>query len=86
MYGAEKSIAYEAWPEFMEAYLIEETFEYPVSVNGKLRFSLVFPVNETEEIIKNTVLAHEKTQKWTDGKEIVKWIIVPNKIVNIVVK
>jgi leucyl-tRNA synthetase len=85
IYGG-KSLAYEPWPEVIEEYLREESFEYPVSVNGKLRFSLVFPVNESQEEIKKTVLAHEKAQKWLQGKEIVKWIIVPNKIVNIVVK
>jgi leucyl-tRNA synthetase len=86
IYGAEKSISYESWPEVNEKFLVEDSFEYPVSVNGKLRFTLIFPVNSSEDEIKNTILNHEKSLKWIEGKEIVKWIIVRNKIVNIVVK
>jgi leucyl-tRNA synthetase len=86
IYGSQETIAYEAWPEFKEEYLKEDTVDYPVSVNGKMRFNLAFPVDTSKDEIEKTILSHEKAQKWIEGKEIVKVIIVPNKIANIVVK
>lgn len=86
LYGAAKTIAYEPWPAVNPAYLVEDSVEYAISVNGKLRFSHIFSVDATEDEIKQTILANEKAQKWIEGKQIVKWIIVKNKIVNIVIK
>jgi leucyl-tRNA synthetase len=86
IYGADKSLAFESWPDAVEKYLREETFEYPISVNGKLRFTQVFPLDIPENEIKSAIVADERSQKWIEGKEIIKWIIVHNKIVNIVVK
>jgi len=59
---------------------------YTISFNGKARFNMEFPSNETSETIQATVLADERSVKWTEGKFIVKVIVVPNKIVNIVIK
>jgi leucyl-tRNA synthetase len=86
LYGNKETIAYQAWPEFKEEYLKEDIFDYPVSINGKMRFNLAFPIDASREEIEKTILVHERAQKWIEGKEIVKVIIVPNKIVNIVVK
>jgi leucyl-tRNA synthetase len=86
LYGAKKTIAYEPWPEVNTAYLVVDSFEYAISVNGKLRFSHIFSVEATEEEIKQAILINEKARKWIEGKEILKWIIVKNKIVNIVIK
>lgn len=86
LYGSKETIAYQPWPEFKEEYLKEDIFDYPVSINGKMRFNLAFTVDASKEEIEKTILAHEKAQKWIEGKEIAKVIIVPNKIVNIVVK
>jgi leucyl-tRNA synthetase len=85
LYGGSESIAYEPWPEVNEIYLQEDTFEYPVSFNGKLRFKLAQSVNATKEEIEQNVLKDEKAQKWIEGKQVRKVIVVPNKIVNIVV-
>ncbi|MFB6317915.1 leucine--tRNA ligase [Saccharicrinis sp. FJH54] len=86
MYGGKESLAYESWPEVNEAYLVENTYEYPVSFNGKMRFTIEFPLDEDKEVMEKTVLEHEKAQKWTEGKQVLKVIIVPKKIINIVVR
>jgi leucyl-tRNA synthetase len=85
IYGNTESLAYEPWPIFNEAYLKEDTFEYPVSFNGKLRFKLAFSVNATKQEIEEGVISHEVAKKWIEGKEIKKIIVVPKKIVNVVV-
>ncbi len=85
IYGSTKSLAYERWPEVNEAYLKEDTYEYPVSFNGKLRFKLAFSVNATKQEIEKEVINHEVAKKWIEGKEIKKIIIVPNKIINVVI-
>ncbi len=79
------TITYEPWPEYSEKYLVEDTVEYPVSVNGKLRFRIVLPAEMGKEEIEKNVLAHETAKKWITGKEVKKIIVVPKKIVNIVV-
>jgi leucyl-tRNA synthetase len=86
IYGHTKSISHETWPIANEAYLIENTFEYPVSFNGKMRFKLEFPIDTPKEVIEKEVIKNEKSQKWIEDKIIVKIIVVPNKIINIVVK
>jgi leucyl-tRNA synthetase len=84
--GYSKSIAYEPWPEINEEYLKEDKFEYPVSFNGKLRFKIELPVNmEKDEIIKK-VLADERAKKWLETGTLANIIVVPNRIVNIVIK
>jgi len=85
LYGGTESIAYQPWPEVNKEYLLEDTFEYPVSFNGKLRFKLVLPANATKEEIEDAALKDEKAAKWTEGKQVRKVIVVPKKIVNIVV-
>ncbi|MDD3687812.1 MAG: leucine--tRNA ligase, partial [Bacteroidales bacterium] len=84
--GHNESITKASWPVYNEAYTAESSFEYPVSFNGKTRYMLELPLDFNNKQIEEAVLANENTSKWTDGKEIVKIIIVPKKIVNIVVK
>jgi leucyl-tRNA synthetase len=84
--GNEKSIAYEPWPEFSEEFLKEDNFDYPVSFNGKMRFNIKLPVNMTKEEIIRTVLADERAKKWTGEKTPSNIIVVPNRIINIVIK
>jgi leucyl-tRNA synthetase len=86
LYGEKDTITYHPWPEVDESYLEEDTFEYPVSFYGKLRFKMTFASQATKEEIEKAVLGSEKSVKWTEGKHVVKIIFVPNKIVNIVVK
>ena len=72
------------WPVWNEDYLREDTVNYAVSFNGKVRFNLQFAADATNDEIERTVLASESAQKYIDGKTIKKVIIVPKKIVNIV--
>jgi leucyl-tRNA synthetase len=84
--GNNVSLAYEPWPEVNEEFLKEDTFEYPVSFNGKLRFKIELPVSmEKDEIIK-IVLADERAKKWLAAGTPGNIIVVPNRIVNVVVK
>ncbi|MFH0843626.1 MAG: leucine--tRNA ligase [Bacteroidota bacterium] len=86
MLGNAETIAYEAWPEVMEEYLKESVFEYPVSFNGKVRFKIELPVDvDKDDIIKN-VMADERAKKWLDTGTLTNIIVVPNRIVNIVIK
>ncbi len=83
--GNSGSIAETPWPPFDESMLQEDSHEYPVMINGKLRFKILLPLNMAEEKIKEQVLAHETAQKWTNGADPKRFIHVPKKIINIVV-
>jgi len=86
LYGNTSVLSYHPWPLFNESYLTEETFEYPVSFNGKVRFKIALAVDLPNSDIEKAVLAHDHTNKWIEGKTIAKIIIVTNKIINVVVK
>jgi leucyl-tRNA synthetase len=86
MLGNNRSLAFEPWPLFKEEYLKEDSIDYPVSFNGKMRFSLTFPVTMTKDEIIEIVLADERTTKWLGGSKPANIIVVPNRIVNIVIK
>jgi leucyl-tRNA synthetase len=83
--GNSGSISEAPWPPFDESMLQENSHEYPVMINGKLRFKILLPLNMAEEEIKKQVLAHETAQKWTEGADPKRFIHVPKKIINIVV-
>lgn len=74
------------WPTYDEAKLVEESYEIGVQVNGKLRASISVATDEDEETIKTKAFANENIKKYIDGKEIIKTIVVPKRIVSIVVK
>lgn len=82
--GHEMSVATTAYPVFEEKYLVESTKEYPISFNGKMRFTLELPLDMSKDEIEKTVLKNEKTQQQLNGREPKKVIVVPGKIVNIV--
>ena len=82
----EKPISDSSWPEYDEEKTVLNEKEIGVQVNGKLRGSIVVSNDETEEIIKDKALNNENVKKHIEGKEIVKVIVIKNKIVNIVVK
>ena len=84
--GHDKTIAFEKWPEYDESKTIDDEIEIGVQVNGKLRGTIKIALDETEDSVKEKALAQENVTKFTEGKEIVKVIVVKNKIVNIVVK
>ena len=83
--GHNESVAYAPFPVWEEKFLTENEFEYPVSVNGKMRGKITFPVNKPKEEIEKEVLESEVIQKYLEGKTPKKIIVVPNKIVNVVV-
>ena len=84
--GNAGSVCDAKWPVCNEEYLVEDTVNYTVSFNGKARFNMEFPADAASDAIQTAVLADERSEKWMEGKSIVKVIVVPKKIVNIVVK
>jgi len=82
--GNKASIFGEEWPVFNEAYLVEDVVNYTVSFNGKARFNIEFAADTPNDEIEKTVLEHQNSAKWLEGKTPKKVIIVPKKIVNIV--
>jgi leucyl-tRNA synthetase len=83
--GHKESVAEATYPEWDEQYLVESTFLYPVSFNGKLRFKMEFPIDMSKEDIEKAVMEAEDAQKWLQGKPPKKVIVVPKRIINIVV-
>ena len=81
----ENSIHLQEWPEFDPGLVKDDQLTIPVQVNGKLRDELVVAADASEDEIKKAALASTNVKKYTDGKEIKKYIYVPGKIVNIVV-
>lgn len=84
--GHEGTIAYEAWPVYDEAKLVLNEFDIAVQVNGKLRGTITISVDDSEDVIKEKALSCENVKRHTEGKEVVKVIVIKNKIVNVVVK
>ena len=82
--GNSGSISTASFPVFDESHLVESSKNYPISFNGKMRFTLELPLDMTKEDIEKTVLAYEKTQDQLQGRTPKKVIVVPGKIVNIV--
>ncbi|MBE7639537.1 leucine--tRNA ligase [Salegentibacter sp. BLCTC] len=82
--GHSTSIVTAEYPVFEEKFLVESTKNYPVSFNGKMRFTIELPLDMPKDEIEKTVMADERTQKQLDGRTPKKVIIVPGKIVNIV--
>lgn len=78
-------VGIQPFPEFNESHLIEANFAYPVSFNGKMRFKLELPTTLSKEEVEKEVLAYEQSQKYLEGKQPKKVIVVPSRIVNIVV-
>ena len=84
--GETKSVCDAAWPAWDESYLVENEVQLTVSFNGKARFQMTFPADATKEDIEKSALEDERSQHYIDGKTIVKIIVVPKKIINIVCK
>ena len=84
--GHDNTISYESWPEYDEEKTIDDELEIGVQVNGKVRDTIKINVDENKESVEKKALASDKIKKYTEGKTVVKVIVVPNRIVNIVVK
>ena len=83
--GNNSSVTKANFPKFEASYLIESAHTYPVSFNGKMRFTLDLPLSLSKDEIEQAVMSHEDSKKWLDGNIPKKIIVVPKKIVNIVV-
>ena len=83
--GNEGFIGNAQWPVFEESYVIEKNKAYPISINGKTRTNMEFPLDMSKEDIESQVLQNEIVLKWLDGSPPKKVIVVPGRIVNIVV-
>ena len=84
--GHEDSVTYATFPEYVEAYTVEDSCTYAVSFNGKTRFTVDLPKSAGKEEVEAQVRAMDQTAKYVDGHNIIKVIVVPGKIVNIVIK
>ncbi len=86
MLGHTETVCDAPWPELNEEYLVESTVKMPVQFNGKVRFTLEFPADADKDTILNAALSAPEAQKHLEGKQVVKTIVVPGRIINIVVK
>ena len=84
--GHETTVCDAQWPAFNEEYLKEDTVTMGVSFNGKTRFTLDFPADATKDAIEQEVMQSQQAKKYLEGMQVVKVIVVPRKIVNIVLK
>ena len=84
--GNESTVCDAKWPEFKAEYLVESEVQLTISFNGKARFQMKFPIDATNDAIQQAVLADEQSAKYIGDKKVVKVIVVPKKIVNVVVK
>ena len=84
--GNDTTVCDAAWPKFNEAYLVEANVNYAVSFNGKARFNIQVANGTDKAEVERLALENENAARWLEGKTVVKVIVVPNKIVNIVVK
>ena len=83
--GHSESITYSKFPEFNPEFIKEDAFEYPISINGKMRHKMSFSADVLPAEVEKAVLADETVLKWTEGKQPKKVIVVPKRIVNIVI-
>jgi len=84
--GGKNAIVDSSWPVVDESALVQENVQVIAQVNGKLRAKLIVPLNSDNEAVQDLALSDEKIEKFTKDKQIIKVIVVPNKLINIVVK
>ena len=84
--GGKGSVCDTEWPTWNEDYLVEDEVQMPVSFNGKARFQINLPATASKEVIIEVAMSDERSQKYLEGKQVVKTIVVPGRIINIVVK
>jgi len=83
--GHKNTLAYETWPSYDEKYLVESEVEIAIQVTGKIRTRMTIAKGISESEVKEKVLLDETVRKWTEGKTIRKFIVVPDRLVNIIV-
>ena len=82
--GNKTSVTTASFPKYLQTYLVEDEIKYPISFNGKKRFTISLPAEMTKENVEEEVMKHEKTLQYMAGKSAKKIIVVPKRIVNIV--
>ena len=86
IYGHDKTLSYEPWPTYDENKLINDTVEIVVQILGKVKEKMVLKKDLSKEELEEKVLSSEKVKKLINNKKIVKIIVVPNRLVNLVIK
>ena len=84
--GHADTITFEPFPTFEESFLVDATIELPVQINGKVKARINVPTDASKEDTESLALADERVKELTDGKNVVKVIVVPGRMVNLVVK
>ncbi|MBO4434412.1 MAG: leucine--tRNA ligase [Bacteroidales bacterium] len=84
--GHEDSVVYAKYPEYVEEYTADDSVKYPVSFNGKTRFTVDVPASYSPAEVEASVLANDLTAKYVEGMQVAKVIVVPGRIVNVVLK
>ena len=84
--GGKNAIVDSSWPVVDESALVQENVQVIAQVNGKLRAKLMVPLNSDNEAVQDLALSDEKIEKFTKGKQIIKVIVIPNKLINVVVR
>ncbi|GIV98467.1 MAG: leucine--tRNA ligase [Herpetosiphonaceae bacterium] len=84
--GGAYSVHQQPWPQYDEALIQEQEIEIPVQINGKVRARITVPATAGEEEIKRLALGHERVRDSLDGKQLVKTVVVPGKLINIVIR
>jgi leucyl-tRNA synthetase len=85
IYGHKPSISRQEFPEADASFLVENSYEYPVSFNGKLRYKLLLPLNLKPEEVESLVKSDPQSAKWIEGKQVKKVVFIQGKIINVVV-
>jgi len=85
-FGNDTSILHQDWPVYDKELIVEEKITIPIQVNGRLRSKIEVSPSTDEATIKEIILSDEKMHKWIDGKNIAKWIIIPERLVNVIVR
>ena len=83
--GGKESLLKEKWPSYNRSLILEETITVPVQVNGRLRSTMSVPRGTKEDVLKDTAAKDEKVKNHLEGAQISRWVIIPDKLVNIVV-
>ncbi|MBU2648549.1 class I tRNA ligase family protein, partial [bacterium] len=84
--GSETSLAYEPWPRYDDTMLLNETYQIPVQVNGKVRDNITIPNDSEQDQVFLMAKASSRVQKYIDGKKVIKVVFIQNKIINIVAR
>ena len=84
--GNKGFICQQEWPQYDEKLIVEDKINLPIQINGKLRATLEIEADISEDALKKQILELENLNKYIEGKEIIKFIYIKNKIVNIVIK